>query len=184
MEAKTNLKSNANQTQFIPGACHGLYSHSGTRQCYSLFLFSHLVWIRLSVSSPMFYFPIICRSCMTIFSWVVKPWAQRGGVPVTLGGKLTLFPKTKSLCFLQSRQEWGGLPLAGPATIPEDLPRPSQFSCAFVGSFPQISGPSCTASFFLLPASLNPHFYTSLISAQRPRLWPWMLPWVLPLRPK
>lgn len=57
----------------------------------------------------------------------------------------------ESVCFLQIKQDCRGLPLTGPVTVPEDLPQPSQFSCAFVRSFPQISWPSCMASFFLLP---------------------------------
>lgn len=86
-------------------------------------------------------------------------------------GKSDFISKDKeSVCFLQLHQESGGLPLTGPGTVPVDLPQPSQFSCAFVGSFPQISRPQLHD--FILPSScpFYPHFYTSPIAAHRPWL--------------
>lgn len=116
----------------------------------------------------MLHFPIICRSCMTIFACCQTISRVRKRLCMCdLEGKTNFISIDKeSVCFLQLSQDRGGLPLTGLVTVPEDLTQCSQFSCAFVGSFPQISWPSYMASFFLLPPH-HPRFYISLIPAWR-----------------
>lgn len=89
---------------------------------------------------------------MTIFAfWQTMSRVRKHPYVCAVTWGETDFISIVRVCFLQWSQDWGVLPFTGAATVPEDLPRPSQFSCAFVGSFPLISCPSCMASFFLLP---------------------------------
>lgn len=127
------MHSNINQMYFIPGV--GVSTSA------------LLVSLHLLSSDFVSY---TCLSCVTIFTCCQ---ITRLLFALWPGGKTDFISLEESVCLLLLSQDSRGLPLTRLMAVPQDLTQPSQFSCAFVGCFPEISWPSRIG--FVPPSSLS-----------------------------